>query len=53
MSHRFAVSSRTFAAVDKALAEIKREQPNFSLEGGSWTNDIARTNAAAPRVGPT
>jgi hypothetical protein len=28
-------------AADKALAEIKREQPNFSLEGGSWTNNIS------------
>jgi len=28
-------------AADKALAEIKRGQPHFSLEGGSWTNDIS------------
>jgi hypothetical protein len=28
-------------AADKALAEIKRERPNFSLEGGSWTNNIS------------
>jgi hypothetical protein len=28
-------------AVDKALAEIKREKPHFGLEGGSWTNNIS------------
>jgi hypothetical protein len=28
-------------AADKALAEIKRERPNFSLDGGSWTNNIS------------
>jgi hypothetical protein len=28
-------------AADKAIAEIKREQPHFSLEGGSWTNNIS------------
>jgi hypothetical protein len=28
-------------AADRALEEIKREQPNFSLEGGSWTNNIS------------
>jgi hypothetical protein len=28
-------------AADKALAEIKRERPSFSLEGGSWTNNIS------------
>jgi hypothetical protein len=28
-------------AADKALAEIKREKPNFNLEGGSWTNNIS------------
>ncbi len=28
-------------AADKALAEIQREQPNFTLEGGSWTNNIS------------
>lgn len=28
-------------AADKALAEIKREKPNFSLDGGSWTNNIS------------
>jgi hypothetical protein len=28
-------------AADKALAEIKKEQPNFALEGGSWTNNIS------------
>jgi hypothetical protein len=28
-------------AADKAIADIKREQPNFSLEGGSWTNNIS------------
>src|SRR5262249_17347135 len=28
-------------AADKALAEIKRERPGFSLDGGSWTNNIS------------
>jgi hypothetical protein len=28
-------------AADKALEEIRREKPNFSLEGGSWTNNIS------------
>jgi hypothetical protein len=28
-------------AVDRALADLKREQPGFSLEGGSWTNNIS------------
>jgi hypothetical protein len=28
-------------AADRALAAIKRERPNFSLEGGSWTNNIS------------
>jgi hypothetical protein len=28
-------------AADKAIAEIKKEQPNFTLEGGSWTNNIS------------
>lgn len=28
-------------AVDKAVAELKKEQPQFSLEGGSWTNNIS------------
>jgi hypothetical protein len=28
-------------AADRAIAEIKRERPNFSLEGGSWTNNIS------------
>ena len=28
-------------AADKALAEIKREKPHFSLDGGSWTNNIS------------
>jgi hypothetical protein len=28
-------------AADKALAELKREKPHFSLEGGSWTNNIS------------
>src|SRR4029077_16919661 len=25
----------------RAIAEIKREKPHFSLEGGSWTNNIS------------
>ncbi len=28
-------------AADKALAELKKENPNFNLEGGSWTNNIS------------
>jgi hypothetical protein len=28
-------------AADKALAELKRERPNFNLEGGSWTNNVS------------
>jgi hypothetical protein len=28
-------------AADKALADIRREKPNFNLEGGSWTNNIS------------
>jgi hypothetical protein len=28
-------------AADKAIAEIKKERPHFSLEGGSWTNNIS------------
>jgi hypothetical protein len=28
-------------AADKAIAEIRREKPNFSLDGGSWTNNIS------------
>jgi hypothetical protein len=28
-------------AADQAIAEIKREKPHFSMEGGSWTNNIS------------
>jgi hypothetical protein len=28
-------------AADKALANLKKEDPHFSLEGGSWTNNIS------------
>jgi hypothetical protein len=28
-------------AADKAIADLKREQPHFSMEGGSWTNNIS------------
>ncbi len=28
-------------AADRALEEIKREKPQFRLEGGSWTNNIS------------
>jgi len=28
-------------AADKAIADIKSEQPHFSLDGGSWTNNIS------------
>ncbi|HKI36755.1 MAG TPA: hypothetical protein VKA46_33175 [Gemmataceae bacterium] len=28
-------------AVDKAIAEVKRERPHFTMDGGSWTNNIS------------
>jgi hypothetical protein len=28
-------------AADRAVEQIKKENPNFSLEGGSWTNNIS------------
>jgi hypothetical protein len=28
-------------AVDKAIDELKREKPGFSMDGGSWTNNIS------------
>jgi hypothetical protein len=28
-------------AADEAIAKIKKEQSNFSMEGGSWTNNIS------------
>jgi hypothetical protein len=28
-------------AADRAIAEIKREKPHFSMDGGSWTNNIS------------
>jgi hypothetical protein len=28
-------------AADRAIADIKRERPNFNLDGGSWTNNIS------------
>jgi hypothetical protein len=28
-------------AADKIIAELKRERPNFSMDGGSWTNNIS------------
>jgi hypothetical protein len=28
-------------AADLAIAEVKKEKPHFSLEGGSWTNNIS------------
>ena len=28
-------------AADKALEEVRRETPDFFMEGGSWTNDIS------------
>ena len=28
-------------AADKAIAEIKREKAHFSMDGGSWTNNIS------------
>jgi hypothetical protein len=28
-------------AADRAVEEIKRDKPNFNLDGGSWTNNIS------------
>jgi hypothetical protein len=28
-------------AADRAIADLKREQPQFSMDGGSWTNNIS------------
>jgi hypothetical protein len=28
-------------AADKALADLRKQNPNFSMEGGSWTNNIS------------
>ncbi|MFN4260183.1 MAG: glycosyl hydrolase family 57 [Gemmataceae bacterium] len=28
-------------AADKAIAEIKKDNPHFSMDGGSWTNNIS------------
>jgi hypothetical protein len=28
-------------AADNAIADIRREQPHFSMDGGSWTNNIS------------
>jgi hypothetical protein len=28
-------------AADRAIADIKRQEPGFSMEGGSWTNNIS------------
>jgi hypothetical protein len=28
-------------AADRAIADIKRDRPNFTLDGGSWTNNIS------------
>jgi hypothetical protein len=28
-------------AADKAIAEIRRERPQFNMDGGSWTNNIS------------
>jgi hypothetical protein len=28
-------------AADRAIADIKRERPNFTMDGGSWTNNIS------------
>ncbi|HYG77494.1 MAG TPA: glycosyl hydrolase family 57 [Planctomycetota bacterium] len=31
-------------AADKAIADIKKENSNFCMDGGSWTNNISWTN---------
>ena len=28
-------------AADRAIAEIRQTQPHFSMEGGSWTNNLS------------
>ena len=28
-------------AADRVIADLKREEPHFSMEGGSWTNNIS------------
>jgi hypothetical protein len=28
-------------AADRAIADLKREQPGFTMDGGSWTNNIS------------
>ncbi|HTU19822.1 MAG TPA: hypothetical protein VMG10_17295 [Gemmataceae bacterium] len=28
-------------AADRAIADLKREEPHFTMEGGSWTNNIS------------
>lgn len=39
-------------AVDRALEEIRRERPDFTLEGGSWTNNISWVRGYENVLGP-
>jgi hypothetical protein len=39
-------------AADRAVAEIKKEKPHFSLEGGSWTNNISWVQGYENVIGP-
>ena len=34
------IATWELGAADKAIAEIRKESPEFSMEGGSWTNDV-------------
>jgi hypothetical protein len=39
-------------AADKAVAEVKREKSNFSMDGGSWTNNISWVRGYENVLGP-
>ena len=39
-------------AADRAIAEIRREQPHFSMDGGSWTNNISWVAGYENVLGP-
>ncbi len=33
-----------FGAADRAIAEVREQSPEFSMDGGSWTNNISWVN---------
>ena len=33
-----------FGSADRAIAEVREESPEFSMDGGSWTNNISWVN---------